>query len=202
MLTGKHLISGDWIGSDATFASEPAHGPSYDFAFRTPALVDKAVDAAEDVCVTFGWSARAERAGLLPLIADEIDARGGAITEIGTQETGLPEARLQGELGRTVGQLRFLADHIEQGDYLGMRYDQALLDRAPLPRPDLCMIQRPLGPIAVFGASNFPLAFSIAGTDTASALAVGCPVVVKGHPVHPGTGEIVAQAVDPPLSAA
>ncbi|WP_120634921.1 aldehyde dehydrogenase (NADP(+)) [Ruegeria sp. EL01] len=202
MLTGKHLISGEWVGSDATFASEPAHGPSHDFAVGTPKLVDTAVDAAEDAFATFGWSKRTERAGFLRLIADEIDARGDAITEIGTQETGLPAARLQGERGRTVGQLRLFANHIEQGDYLDMRHDSALPDRAPMPRPDLHMIQRPLGPVAVFGASNFPLAFSVAGGDTAAALAAGCPVVVKGHSAHPGTGEIVAQAIDAAIKAA
>ncbi len=201
MLNGKHLIAGEWVGADATFASEPAHGPSRDFAVGTPALVDRAVGAAEEAFASFGWSTRAERAALLRKIADEIDARGDAITEIGTQETGLPEARLQGERGRTVGQLRLFADHIEAGDYLDMRHDPALPDRAPLPRPDLRMIQRPLGPVAVFGASNFPLAFSVAGGDTAAALAAGCPVVVKGHSAHPGTGEIVAQAIDAAIKA-
>ncbi len=201
MLTGKHLIAGEWVGADATFASDPAHGPSHDFAVGTPALVDRAVEAAEQAFATFGWSPRAERAALLRNIADEIDARGDAITEIGTQETGLPEARLSGERGRTVGQLRLFADHIEAGDYLDLRHDAALPDRTPLPRPDLRMIQRPLGPVAVFGASNFPLAFSVAGGDTAAALAAGCPVVVKGHSAHPGTGEIVAQAIDAAVKA-
>ncbi len=196
MLNGKHLIAGEWVGSDASFTSEPAHGPSHTFPVGTPAQVDAAVEAAEEAFASFGWSTRAERAALLRKIADEIDTRGDAITQIGTQETGLPEARLQGERGRTVGQLRLFADHIENGDYLDLRRDPALPDRAPLPRPDLRMIQRPLGPVAVFGASNFPLAFSVAGGDTAAALAAGCPVVVKGHPAHPGTGEIVAQAID------
>ncbi len=201
MLTGKHLIAGEWIGADTTFASEPAHGPSHDFSVGTAAMIDNAVEAAESAFATFGWSSRTERAALLRKIADEIDARGDAITEIGTQETGLPEARLQGERGRTVGQLRLFADHIEAGDYLDMRHDPAMPDRAPLPRPDLRMMQRPLGPVAVFGASNFPLAFSVAGGDTAAALAAGCPVVVKGHSAHPGTGEIVAQAIDAAIKA-
>ena len=201
MLTGKHLIAGEWVGSHMTFASGPAFGPSHNFAMGTSGHVDAAVEAAEDAFATFGWSTRAERAALLRKIADEIDARGDAITEIGTQETGLPDARLQGERGRTVGQLRLFADHIEAGAYLDARHDPAMPDRAPLPRPDLCMIQRPLGPVAVFGASNFPLAFSVAGGDTAAALAAGCPVVVKGHSAHPGTGEIVAQAIDAAVKA-
>ncbi|TNF60936.1 MAG: aldehyde dehydrogenase (NADP(+)), partial [Rhodobacteraceae bacterium] len=104
-------------------------------------------------------------------------------------------ARLEGERGRTTGQLRLFASHIRKGDYLDRRHDPALPDRQPLPRPDLKMIQRPVGPVAVFGASNFPLAFSTAGGDTASALAAGCPVIVKGHPAHPGTGELVARAI-------
>ncbi|MGB3247267.1 MAG: aldehyde dehydrogenase (NADP(+)), partial [Sulfitobacter sp.] len=112
-----------------------------------------------------------------------------------------PEARLQGERGRTTGQLRLFADHITKGDYLDRRHDAALPDRQPIPRPDLKMVQRPIGPVAVFGASNFPLAFSTAGGDTASALAAGCPVVVKGHPAHPGTTEIVAQAIAAAITA-
>jgi NADP-dependent aldehyde dehydrogenase len=196
MLTGKHLISGSWVSSAATFFSAPAHGDGHDFAVGTAADVDRAVVAAEEAFATYGWSSRSDRAALLRKIADEIEARGAEITEIGCQETGLPAARLEGERGRTTGQLRLFADHIEAGDYLDQRHDGALPDRAPLPRPDLRMMQRPLGPVAVFGASNFPLAFSTAGGDTAAALAAGCPVVVKGHPAHPGTGEIVAQAID------
>lgn len=201
MITGKHLIAGEWLDGDATFLSEPASGPSHDFAVGTVALVDQACEEAEAAFASFGWSTRAERAAFLRKAADEIDARGDEITEIGVQETGLPEARLIGERGRTTGQLRLFADHIEAGDYLDRRHDAALPDRAPLPRPDLKMIQRPIGPVAVFGASNFPLAFSTAGGDTAAALAAGCPVVVKGHSAHPGTGEIVAQAMDAAVKA-
>ena len=196
MLTGKHLIAGEWISGAATFASTPAHGPAHAFGVGTPALVAQAVEVAEAAFPSFAATSRADRARFLDAIADEIDARGDAITEIGTQETGLPAARLQGERGRTTGQLRLFASHIRAGDYLDRRHDAALPDRQPLPRPDLKMIQRPIGPVAVFGASNFPLAFSVAGGDTASALAAGCPVVVKGHSAHPGTGEIVAQAID------
>lgn len=194
-LTGKHLIAGDWIENGAHFTSSPAHGPAHDFQNGTETQVNRASQAAEEAFESYGQSTRAERAAFLNAIADEIEARGDAITEIGTQETGLPEARLQGERGRTTGQLRLFAEYIVAGTYLDLRHDAALPDRAPLPRPDLKMIQRPIGPVAVFGASNFPLAFSTAGGDTASALAAGCPVVVKGHPAHPGTTEIVAQAI-------
>ncbi|NVO24645.1 aldehyde dehydrogenase (NADP(+)) [Donghicola mangrovi] len=192
---GKHLVAGEWIGTEATFQSEPAHGEAFAFSVGTPALVDAACQAAEEAFWSYGYSSREERAAFLNAIADEIDARGEAVTAIGTSETGLPEGRLIGERGRTVGQLRLFASHILAGDYLDRRHDEALPDRAPLPRPDLRMMQRPIGPVAVFGASNFPLAFSTAGGDTAAALAAGCPVVVKGHSAHPGTGEIIAEAI-------
>ena len=195
MLTGKHLIAGNWVGNAQTFASSPAHGPSHDFSVGTPAHVNAACDAAEAAFPAYAAKTRAERANFLNLIADEIEARGAEITEIGTQETGLPVARLEGERGRTTMQLRLFATHILKDDWLDRRHDAALPDRQPAPRPDLKLIQRPIGPVAVFGASNFPLAFSTAGGDTASALAAGCPVVVKGHSAHPGTGEIVAQAI-------
>lgn len=196
MLTGKHLIAGNWSGGEQTFESSPANGETRSFSIGTAADVDKAVTAAEEAFWSYGYSSRKDRAAFLEAIADEIEARGEEITAIGTSETGLPEARLQGERGRTTGQLRLFASHILKGDYLDRRHDEAQPDRAPMPRPDLRMIERPIGPVAVFGASNFPLAFSTAGGDTASALAAGCPVVVKGHPAHPGTGEIVAQAID------
>ena len=192
---GKHLIDGQWIAGDRRFTSQPAHGPAHDFAVGTPDLVARACAAADAAFDAYGATTRNERAAFLEAIADEIEARADDITEIGTQESGLPAGRLAGERGRTTGQLRLFADHIRQGDYLDRRVDAALPDRQPAPRPDLRMIQLPVGPVAVFGASNFPLAFSTAGGDTAAALAAGCPVVVKGHSAHPGTGEIVAEAV-------
>lgn len=195
MLSGKHYIAGEWISSDGRFESQPVSGEPVSFCVGTPDLVDQAVNAAEDAFERYAETSRESRAAFLDKIADEIDARGDAITEIGSAETGLPAARLQGERGRTVGQLRLFAEHIRAGDYLDRRFDAALPDRTPLPRPELRMVQRPIGPVAVFGASNFPLAFSVAGGDTASALAAGCPVVVKGHSAHPGTSELVAQAV-------
>lgn len=192
---GKHLIAGEWVTGDTTFQSEPAHGTAYHFAVGTPALVDRACAAAENSFWSYGYATRADRAAFLESIAEEIDARGDAITQIGTSETGLPEGRLVGERGRTVGQLRLFASHIRDGAYLDQRHDAAIPDRQPAPRPDMRLAQRPIGPVAVFGASNFPLAFSTAGGDTAAALAAGCPVVVKGHSAHPGTGEIIAEAI-------
>lgn len=195
-MIGKHYIAGQWTGSDKSFLSAPVRGPAQEFSVGTPDLVDAACSAAEAAFGTYARTSAEARAGFLNAIADEIEARAEEITETGSRETGLPEARLQGERGRTTGQLRLFADHILKGDYLDRRHDPALPDRQPLPRPDLRMIQRPIGPVAVFGASNFPLAFSVAGGDTASALAAGCPVVVKGHSAHPGTSEIVARAIE------
>lgn len=192
---GRHLIAGEWVATANTFMSEPAHGPAHAFGVGSVDLVNRAVEAAEDAFWSYSATTREERATFLEAIADAIEARAEAITEIGTQETGLPVARLQGERGRTTGQLRLFASHIRAGAYLDRRTDAALPDRAPLPRPEIRLMQQPIGPVAVFGASNFPLAFSTAGGDTASALAAGCPVVVKGHSAHPGTGEIVAEAV-------
>ncbi len=193
--SGKHLIAGEWTPGTTTFRSEPAHGPAHDFAVGTTDLVDRACRAAEAAFPAFSAKTREERALFLETIAEEIDKRGEAVTLIGTQETGLPEARLNGERGRTTGQLKLFADHIRKGAHLDRRTDPAQPDRKPAPRPEIRLVQRPIGPVAVFGASNFPLAFSTAGGDTAAALAAGCPVVVKGHSAHPGTGEIIAEAI-------
>ncbi|MCV9938293.1 aldehyde dehydrogenase (NADP(+)) [Boseaceae bacterium BT-24-1] len=199
-LTGRHLIAGEWTESETTFRSMPIDGGGRVFFAGTPELVDAAASAAEEAFWSYGYSAREERASFLEAIAEEIERRGAEITEIGAQETGLPTARLEGERGRTTGQLRLFASHIRDGAYLDRRHDLALPGRQPVPRPDLRMLQRPIGPVAVFGASNFPLAFSTAGGDTAAALAAGCSVIVKGHGAHPGTGEIVAQAIAAAIS--
>lgn len=201
MIKGKHLVAGEWVSGDSTFESSPATGTPHSYPNGTTALVDQAAAAAEAAFASFAGMPRSDRAAFIQRIADEIDARGAELTEIAMAETGLPQARLEGERGRTVGQLRMFAEHILQGDYLERRHVEALPDREPLPRPDLYLVMRPIGPVAVFGASNFPLAFSTAGGDTASALAAGCPVIVKGHPAHPGTGEIVVQAIDAAIKA-
>ncbi|SIQ08774.1 NADP-dependent aldehyde dehydrogenase [Paracoccus thiocyanatus] len=194
-LHGRHIIAGRRVGGERTFRSVPATGPARDFCAGTPELVAEACAAAAAGFAAYAATSRDARAAFLEAIAEEIEARGHQITEIGTQETGLPAGRLEGERGRTTGQLRLFADHIRQGGYLDRRHDPALPDRKPAPRPELFIMQRPVGPVAVFGASNFPLAFSVAGGDTAAALAAGCPVVVKGHSAHPGTGEVVGEAI-------
>ena len=192
---GQHLISGQWVAGKNTFKSSPTTGPSFEFSVAGVEEINAAVQAAEDAFWSYGYVSCEKRAAFLNTIADEIEVRAAVITQIGCVETGLPEARLNGERGRTTGQLRLFADHILQSDYLDRRHDAALPDRQPMPRTELNMIQRPIGPVAVFGASNFPLAFSTAGGDTAAALAAGCPVIVKAHGAHPGTSEIVAEAV-------
>jgi len=136
-----------------------------------------------------------QRAAFLEAIGEEILALGDELVETACRESGLPRGRIEGERGRTVGQLKLFAGVLRRGGWMGLRIDPALPDRTPLPRPDLRLRMVPLGPVAVFGASNFPLAFSTAGGDTASALAAGCPVIVKQHPAHPETGAMVARAI-------
>ena len=198
-ITGKHLINGNWIGGDSSFqADNPMANSKNDISFfnGTVEQVNDAALAASGCAEEFASMAISKRANFLREIANEIDARGEDLTKIGQSETALPAMRLDGERGRTVGQLRFFADWIEEGSWLKARIDSAMPDRQPLPRPDIRVCNKALGPVGVFGASNFPLAFSAAGGDTASALAAGCPVVVKAHSAHPGTSEIVAQAID------
>lgn len=193
MILGKNLIDGAWVGSDETTASADLGGVA--FAQATPEQVDATAQAARRDFRAYAGTTRAARAAFLRACADEIDALGDEITQTAMAETGLPEARLVGERGRTTGQLKMFADLIEGTDFLDIRKDAALPDRAPLPRPDLCLMHHAIGPVVVFGASNFPLAFSTAGGDTASALAAGCTVIVKGHGAHAGTAELVAQAL-------
>ena len=165
------------------------------FQAHGPADVEAACAAAAAAFQTYRAGELDARAAFLERIGAEILGIGDVLIETAMRESGLPRARLEGERGRTVGQLNMFADVVRQGRWLSLRVDPALPQRQPLPRPDLRMRMVPLGPVAVFGASNFPLAFSTAGGDTASALAAGCPVVVKGHPAHPETGELVAQAI-------
>lgn len=192
---GRHLIAGEWVGSPQRFSSSPAEGPAFEFSAGNAEIVDEACRAAMAAFEEYSTTSIESRAAFLNAIADEIESRAAAITWIGSRETGLPAGRLDGERARTTGQLRLFARHILTRAHLDERIDEALPERAPLPRPELRLIQRPVGPVAVFGASNFPLAFSTAGGDTAAALAAGCPVVVKAHSAHPGTSEIVAEAI-------
>ncbi len=196
---GVSLIAGrEAARAGAEFrAINPASGSAIDppFFSATQADVDKAARAAQEAFLLWRKRSPHDRAGLLRAIADGLDAALPELVARAHQETALPEARLQGETKRTSGQCRMFADVIEEGSWVGARIDTALPDRKPLPRPDLRSMLQPLGTIAVFGASNFPLAFSVAGGDTASALAAGNSVIVKAHPAHPGTGELVARII-------
>jgi alpha-ketoglutaric semialdehyde dehydrogenase len=157
--------------------------------------IDRAAHLAESAFAAIAGLSGGGRAALLRRIADGLASEGAAIVERAHLETGLPLPRLEGELGRTTGQLKLFAEVLEEGSWANARIDEAKPDRKPLPRPDIRSMLRPLGPVAVFGASNFPLAFSVAGGDTASALAAGNPVIVKAHPAHPGTSELVGRVV-------
>ena len=202
MLHGKNLVAGEWRDGEDTFEAQAADGSgALDTVFQAAsgADVSDACAAAAQAQDAYAALPHAERAAFLRAMADRIDALGDSLTQRAMAESGLPEARLNGERGRTVGQLRLFADEIEHGGWQGLRIDHADPARTP-PKPDLRMRKIPLGPVAVFGASNFPLAFSVAGGDTASALAAGCCVVVKGHPAHPGTSELVAGAIAQALS--
>ncbi|MBW4038338.1 MAG: aldehyde dehydrogenase (NADP(+)) [Acidobacteria bacterium] len=157
--------------------------------------IDVAATLAQEACASLAALSGAERAALLRAIADGLAAEMVGITERAHLETGLPMARLQGEMGRTTGQLRLFAEVVEEGSWVNARVDEAQPERKPMARPDVRSMLRPLGPVAVFGASNFPLAFSVAGGDTASALAAGNPVIAKAHPAHPGTSAMVGRVV-------
>ena len=204
-VVGAMYIGGEAVVGDAGafHAVNPADGtavePGYQFADGK--LVARAVELAEAAFEPFRNAPIEQRARFLELAADEIDAVTEEAAERAHRETGLPLPRLTGEVGRTSGQLRLFAAALREGSWNGARIDHALPDRKPARRPDVRQRRVPLGPVAVFAASNFPLAFSVAGGDTASALAAGCPVVVKAHEAHPGTSEIVAAAVSRAVAA-
>ncbi|WP_051297818.1 aldehyde dehydrogenase (NADP(+)) [Brevibacterium album] len=198
-LTGHSIIAGETVlGSDgSTRAVNPSTNGELEpaYSFVGAAEVEQAARAAEEAFAQYRDIDPERRAAFLDAAAERIEAVRGELVERAMQETGLPEARLVGETARTTGQLRMFASVIRQGDFHGVRIDPAQPERTSAPRVDLRQRKVPLGPVAVFGASNFPLAFSVAGGDTASALAAGCPVIVKAHNAHPGTSELVGRAV-------
>lgn len=157
--------------------------------------VARAVKEAEECFDSYRSLPLNQRASFLDCIADELMTLESELITRAHQETALPQLRLEGELARTVNQLKLISQHVRIGAFVRPRIDRAEPDRVPLAKPDVRTMNIPLGPVAVFGASNFPLAFSVAGGDTASALAAGCPVVVKGHPAHPGTSELAGRAI-------
>jgi NADP-dependent aldehyde dehydrogenase len=196
---GENLIGDEPVrAAGATFhAVDPATGAALDPAFREAdaTVVDSALDAAEAVFRQYRRATAAERARFLRAIADELLGLGEPLLLRAHAETALPMARLESERARTVNQLRLFAEVLDEGSWIEARIDPGDPARTPAPKPDIRRMLVPLGPVAVFAASNFPLAFSVAGGDTASALAAGCPVVCKAHPGHPGTAELTARAV-------
>jgi alpha-ketoglutaric semialdehyde dehydrogenase len=197
MIDGSILIGGESRRNAQTFsATNPATGEAIG-----PEVCEASAQDVADACAlaavalpAFAALSPEARAAFLDACAEAILAIGDTLVETAMAESGLPQVRLAGERMRTVNQLRMFATEVRTGEFLDATIDPPLPDRTP-PRADLRRVNQPLGPVAVFGASNFPLAFSVAGGDTASALAAGCPVVVKGHPAHPGTGELVARAI-------
>ncbi len=199
MISGRSII-GSERGSETgtTFrAFNPQTGLAVDPDFHSATIdeLNRAAKLADDARIPFGNTSGATRAKFLRAIADNIEALGDTLIERASLETALPNARFVGERGRTCGQLRMFADLLDEGSWVDARIDHAIPDRQPLPKPDIRSMLRPLGPVAVFCASNFPLAYSVAGGDTASAFAAGCPVIVNAHIAHPGTAELVGTAI-------
>ncbi|SNS14797.1 NADP-dependent aldehyde dehydrogenase [Noviherbaspirillum humi] len=205
MLTGHLLIGSQSLpGQNGQVRGiNPATGDTLEPAFGLAgkAEVEHACALAWAAFDTYRETGLEQRAAFLEKIASNIADIGDALIERAMAETGLPRARLEGERGRTVGQLRLFAQEVREGSWLDARIDPAQPQRQPLPRSDLRQRHIAVGPVAVFGASNFPLAFSVAGGDTASALAAGCPVVVKAHSAHPGTSELVGRAIQDAVRA-
>ncbi|WP_233898178.1 aldehyde dehydrogenase (NADP(+)) [Tenacibaculum piscium] len=199
MITGKNYI-GNQLKASGTTTHKTVNpklnvqNPT-DFYQATLEEVNEAVELADKAFKVYRKVSGEKRAEFLNAIADEILALDTELTDMYMLESGLPEGRAQGERGRTVGQLRAFADLVAKDQWRNVTIDQAIPDRQPLPKSDLRKTSIPLGPVVVFAASNFPLAFSTAGGDTASALASGCPVIVKSHAMHSGTGELVASAI-------
>lgn len=205
MITGEMLIGAKaHRGTDASFhAVNPATGQEIEpvFGGGGAAEVEQACALAWAAFDMYRETGLEQRAAFLEAAAQAIIDVGDELIVRAMAESGLPRGRLEGERGRTVGQLRLFAQVVREGGWQEARIDPALPERKPLPRVDLRLRQIPLGPVAVFGASNFPLAFSVAGGDTAAALAAGCPVVVKAHPAHPGTSELVGRAMQRAVKA-
>jgi len=198
-MNGKNIIANTYVevSGRSLKAVNPATGLTLDGDFfkADEHLVDEALKSATLAFQSYRNLNKDLKAAFLTAIADEIANLGEELVNRASAESGLPLARLQGELGRTTGQLRLFANLVAEGSWVDAIIDTALPDRQPLPRPDIRRMLIPIGPVVVFGASNFPLAFSVAGGDTASALASGCPVIVKAHPAHYGTSALVGDAI-------
>ena len=199
MITGKNYIGNALSAKgDVTYKTfNPKLNIQNETTFTeaTPAEIEMACLLAEQAFHRYKSYSGKDKAEFLNTIADEILALDDTLIQTYCSETGLPEGRAIGERGRTIGQLKAFANLVSEGSWVEATIDTAQPDRKPMPKSDIRKLMVPLGPVVVFGASNFPLAFSTAGGDTAAALAAGCPVLVKSHPMHAGTGELVASAI-------
>ena len=199
MITGKNLIGNELSSlGDATFTTyDPQLNRENEWEFTEASQneIAAAVALAGQVSQEYALMDGTKKARFLREIASQIENLGDELINVYCKESGLPEGRAKGERGRTCFQLQTFADLVAEGSWVNATIDTALPERLPVPKPDLRKMLVPIGPIAVFGASNFPLAYSTAGGDTASALAAGCPVIVKSHPMHAATGELVAHAI-------
>lgn len=197
--SGKNILGYNLssIGKAVFFAKNPATGNQLETPYHEATLeeINQAITLAENAFTLYREKTGEEKALFLETIAEELLQIEEELVDLCAQETGLPDGRLKGELGRTTGQLKLFATVLRDGSWVDARVDTADLNRTPFPKPDIRQMQIALGPVGVFGASNFPLAFSVAGGDTASALAAGCTIVVKAHPAHPGTSELVGTAI-------
>ncbi len=198
-LTGAQYIGQNQSskGRETFSAIDPKTGSNLPVLFHEATIeeIDRAIVLASNAFTDYSQKSNLQKATFLECIADEIMALDEELVDRAMSETALPKGRIVGERGRTVNQLRLFADVLKEGSWVDARIDTADQGRTPAAKPDIRQMLIPLGPVTIFGASNFPLAFSVAGGDTASALASGCTVVVKGHPAHPGTSELIAQAI-------
>lgn len=199
MIEGKQIIGFELVaeGFESFHSFNPATGEKLNYVFNkaTTEEVNKAAEKAAQAFQVYRKKSGSDKAIFLEAIANEINALGDALIELCCAETALPKARIEGERTRTVNQLKLFATLLREGSWVDVRIETAEPTRTPLPKPDIRYMEIGLGPVVVFGASNFPLAFSVAGGDTASALAAGCPVIVKVHSAHPATGELVGRAI-------
>jgi 2,5-dioxopentanoate dehydrogenase len=199
IITGEQLIgfseTGEKKGAHFTSTAKQKDAAPYTFHEATTTDVHKAVQKANQAFTLYKMTTPAQRVAFLKKIAEEISALGDTLITLTQQETNLPEKRLQGERQRTLNQIQLFADLLTEGSWIRAIIDTGQPGRQPLPKPDIRQMQIPLGVTGVFGASNFPFAFSVAGGDTMAALAAGCPVVYKAHPGHPATSELVGQCL-------
>ncbi|AOW21846.1 aldehyde dehydrogenase (NADP(+)) [Urechidicola croceus] len=199
-LTGQNFIAGKLSGrgTETFMAVNPSNGSKLTATFQeaTKKDINEAISKANEAFEIYSQKSGNEKAVFLETIADEILQLGDVLIERCCSETGLPAGRITGERGRTMNQLKLFASLLRDGSWVDAKIDTAIPDRQPVPKVDIRSMQKPLGVVGIFGASNFPLAFSVAGGDTASALASGCPIIVKAHPSHPGTCELIAIAIN------